>query len=248
MRSKLPLWLLANILEWASGHPQRQSGDFLSLEYHPQKWLWRNSLLSLLISVSSRTIDCKPSEGEFMYSKASMTNLDFDTLRKHFQPSPSMKTNAEWCREIFHMFACQTVVHWHNGVFWRFMARVRLDIHNRSFHLLRQALIESRLGPVDAKVPISWSCSRWCILLENGACDVDLFSSEIHLSKLAAFFKIANLFEDLSNKQTRRSCDVRLICCVTGGKAWLLTSTHNQNVKIVGLIRLGFHDEISVRP
>lgn len=56
-------------------------------------------------------------------------------------------------------------------------------------------------------------------MLENGACDVDLSSSEIHLSKFAAFFKIANLFEDLSNKQTRRSYDARLICCVTVGKA-----------------------------
>jgi hypothetical protein len=90
----------------------------------------------------------------------------------------------------------------------RYVAPVSLNSHNFGPLLIRETFIKPRLGPVDAKAPISRSCKWSNILLKDCKGNVHLFRLTIRSftttsCSLSVHGDSTNFLKDLSNEQPR---------------------------------------------
>ena len=100
--------------------------------------------------------------------------LYVNIFRYHLKPLFPFETKTPWCWQILQKLTRLSMVDWHNTRFGRFVARVCLHSRNETPELFGEALIKSRLCPINAKVPVPWALLQVCILLEDGAGDSDL--------------------------------------------------------------------------
>lgn len=81
------------------------------------------------------------------------------------------------------------------------IAWISLYGFNQKFEIIGETLVESRLGPVYTKVPISRTLIEARVLLEDCACDTGLAVLEVVKIRICR----ADLLQDLAKEQPGRS-------------------------------------------
>lgn len=87
-----------------------------------------------------------------------------------FEKLASMQADVVGCWYLLHQLSRLSVVYRHEIISGR-GSRIDLDRLHQTTEIIGQALVERCLGPVYAKVPISWSRIERGILLEDGEMD-----------------------------------------------------------------------------
>ncbi len=143
-----------------------------------------------------RTLTCQRVRGE----RRATTHTHVQPRPEKIQPCSSLQADGVRSRKLFHQIHSIAVIDRKHGALKVPIGRIHLNRVDESSQLGHQALFDARLGPVDAKVPVSRPSCRTRILFKHGCVNASLWIQSVP-TEIPLRSEKPRLLEDLAEQQ-----------------------------------------------